>query len=394
MMAKRCAGAWCGRYVALWAMAWLAGGAAQADSTQEEELPAEIVKAITQREARTRTIRLEWVENMIVKKGAYRAVEGLVPERDLLLPQNCLLLLDGDRALFRKQGIEWHIQRLHFLMANHVFTLNGTELKNLLDYEPAEGFPIPDHIAARSVPLPFVRGEYDHKADRFLPTGSVTLPLLMYCYRFTSPRYCSLPLDKFVLARQRTIVKGVDCKVLELRSKRGEPVLQVAVDEAHQYRVLRHDWLWHGRVTQRFECQYSAEDPHRLESWSLTEYARSADQSPLVATTVSSPQLTINGRIAAREFEYRFPPATIVQYDRYNSLLLARKDGTLRPYLPEENKDGKTLEELAESPPVEGLRTIETLSGKSTWGAGTLAVVVLAVAVFAAVVVLRRWHKR
>ena len=147
------------------------------------------------------------------------------------------------------------------------------------------------------------------------------------------------------------MVHKVPCWALEL--KRGSSVVETLwLAVTPDFRIMRRDLAAGSALLKQLTIDYEerADTGFACKAWSFIRFLEDGriSESSVVSNAVAS----VNPSIASSEFDFQFPPGTLVRLERSKKWAVARRDGTLRPVSEGELSAGISLVTLMETPPL------------------------------------------
>src|SRR5579871_1635273 len=215
-----------------------------------QEAPAVTMQAIVQawkgRQDRVATARFTWTGvQSISKEGLGPPGEkNKPPEQGVTFDCKEVLMLDGDKMRFEKQGKIWDEEESKLVPNEKISTSDGTESR---DFWP-RGTKASDQ-------------GYINVGKRNSKVGSIhTRPVLM-AFRALHPSMSSFRPEQYVIAPERGVVDGSTCVILEQRAQSADTsIVSIWVDPSRDYVINRYTLSRNGRVSKKLDIRYRQDD--------------------------------------------------------------------------------------------------------------------------------------
>jgi hypothetical protein len=311
------------------------------------DTPPEIARTIDQimsawqkRMDRVKSARFSWQETYITLAGTesvedeYRRLhdpklERKYPPEDTMTERTCELLIDGRKGRWTKSGPTWSAIEAAFTQQTLVAVFDGT---------------VPKTHRRREEDGEFSWGYVD-KTPYYQDEVSLFPTLLTYR---VEPHHFK-PAMPYRWQLRQAVVRGKQCLELKRTATNGRGAQSYSFDPSCDWVLCRYSSEsfagGYGQPLLTMSISYRDDKGHGPlpDSWEYSLYSRGRVDHTLRARMTDC---IINESIDSSEFEYDFPPATIIQDGRTDTMSLVRHDGTIRPISRDEMIAGVTYKEM------------------------------------------------
>lgn len=301
--------------VTTWCLLAIMGLAGQASA--DDRFIEQIRAAWQARQDRLRSFEIEW-DGIALDLSAKPPVERVTHYR---------LACDGTKARLERHGPAPHVSGPGgvFVERDHSVVYNGVDRRMM--------FNGPDHGNHPAGFLNSQKGFADSDENQYSILGA------LLSFRPLSLKLGGIDLAAYHVSDRRGSINGVPCRILE-RQVHPTSVKRVWVADGEDFRIMRQELVRPRHALYQLTLMYEPHDALGLviRSWSNVVYDR--DGKAAETMTVKVTALALNERIDASEFEYEFPPGTIVENETSRQTGVVREDGTVRVVTPGELASG------------------------------------------------------
>lgn len=270
-----------------------------------------------------RAVKFKWKEFSTYKKGSLVADEmelaGLYPAEDTTISRECLCAIYDKNIRWVREGNGWSSTKAEFMPGQMTNVFNGDVEKSLLSGEEYG-----------DICWGFIR-------SRNMSEQEITLRPILWTYRTSSEWLRKLPSESWSI--KQGSVDDAECLILEM--SRSGSVRSYWLDPQVNYAVRRYDVRTTSGVPLfSVITEFRSDSSSRPipSSWVITLYS---SPPPGVDHTLSNTKViqTIRGTVTETEFNFdytaadfdiEFPPSSVVQDERDNSMFVITKRGEHR----------------------------------------------------------------
>lgn len=296
-----------------------------------------VLAAWNSRSGTLRSVTVDWTEETTTPAGMQGRNKdgGPVPVHDITHSIQHRFLSDGKRVFWSRSGIQWDMDTHDFIQKDFKRSFDGNERRELFS-DP---------------------GKTIHPAGGFLNDNGIFdggdwhIQPLILTYRPLDVSKGGIDLKSWSISERHSIVHEVPCWALELQ--RGNSVVETLwLADTPDFRVMRREFTIGRALRHQLTIDYEkrADIGFACKSWSFIQFLEDGRVSE--SSVVSDAMVRVNHSIASSEFEFKFPPATLVVHERTKQMFVSRRDGTLRPVTNGERSAGISLDVLMETPPI------------------------------------------
>ncbi len=334
----------------------------------------DIVDAWRVRQARVRTMRLEWSDSRTTaaytQLGNSEEGEMLFPPADVIHEVCVAMSIDGGMLRYSVRGPRWSPDQGEFLPKRYLNVFDGEVSKTFFGY------------AAEKEDRFFPRGFVNNKEERVFDSGNPHLVAVVLTYRPLHPDLGKFDPAGYRISLKRGVTAGRDCLILQ---PSGSAVRSESywIDPQRDYVVLRVVRAVKKRPVMQFDVSYTEDALHRWvpSEWEYValDYGSGRMLCQSVAKVI---KYEINCNIPRSEFRFEFPPGTRVTNRNTGEYYIVRQGGRKRMITMEEVRGEATYEEMVTT--ESGQALAQRSRGHFWWpySLGGIAALVLAVAVY------------
>ena len=243
------------------------------------------------------------------------------------------MALSGQMMYYARDGLFWDNVLGQLVNRAYVSTFDGDVSRRFYSGD--------DETPWRYHPLGF-----DHAETRNIESNYYILAPILLCYRSSDAELGGRDITAFRLGDGTAMADGAECLVLESTGEETELREAFWVDPARDFHIVRVERRLPGKITW-LNIAYRHHESHGWVPSSWTWVASGPDSGRIfeqVSATVT--HYEINEDIPREEFQFTFPPGTMVRDMRSGRNYIQREGSETRTITPEEIARGAAYEEL------------------------------------------------
>lgn len=339
----------------------------------------QVLEAWEKRQERVQSLRMEWNESF-TQTGASLLIseEQLEDERLKAIKSDHLKTFTHDRgytfSLLKNcvrvhvSGKRWVSRRGEFVDQPYTSVINEDESATHFDKgDSAKG-------AASEQSLGSIGRTFPEQANNHLE------PVIMHFRPLVLSLSTLISRELTVLDRVGT-VDGRRCVILQA-SRSPYAKVELWVDPSRDFLILRMVRTYTGKVASQFDISYDSNEVCGWVPSGWTGVGYNTTRGKLTDRIVSTVTLCqVNPPVDSSEFDYEFPPDTLVNDTRDDSFYVVRQDGTRRMVTEAELRGSVPYDALVETESGQGIANEdmdEHLHGGLAWS-GVGCVVLMAI---------------
>jgi hypothetical protein len=289
--------------------------AAYSASAQETDLVDRVRAAWRVRQEKVKSFDAKWQMSSVNPRGSrLQASEGgPIPAEDRQWTIDFRLVTSGKQIKYTRKGEVWDEATNGYTPEEFVKVFDGQELREVSIMMKADQRPAGWH---------YDNGKFDDGDDwRIQPLVLALRPLVHAAGAPHVSRWRATLSQRTVGPRR--------CRIIELDRKLGTE--RLLVDPSAGYVVIGRELEFNGVLLQELRIDYEDRAGFGPLPASWTCLLRDPSGTVTEVRTVSSVDLRLNDRIDPAEFEFAFPPRTLVSHEGTGLRSIVRWDGSLRP---------------------------------------------------------------